>query len=79
MKRSKVKAGHTRYFTVDGQVVVTLKIISRKQSGGLHANARFLVRDDLYGDYLIYRLDTILRNTYPTYRKAQRSVVQYTH
>lgn len=67
MSRSKVKAGHTRYYWHDMFGVMTMQIVKRRGN-------RFLVRIQDWTD-LLYGEMSILRNTYPTYRKALRSVV----
>lgn len=64
----RLKAGHARWYVSDGEVI-TLQIVSWKPKLN-----RFLARC-LNGEYL-YLERTILENTYPTYRKAQRHASQ---
>lgn len=75
MSRSKLKAGHTRWYATADEIF-TLQVVARKYKRT--GKVGWLVRDGMPSDY-VYAESTILRNTYPTYRKAQRSVVQYMH
>lgn len=70
--KSELKAGYTRWYTIPGFTkVLILQVIARKyKKTGTNG---WLVRDELTGER-IYRESTILHWTYPTYRKALRSV-----